>query len=522
MFPLAVFSWIDWTILFTYMALVVAIGAWAGRRKTDAEGYFLAGRTMPTWAVALSIIATTLSVATFVGAPQESFKGDLTYLSLNLGGFLGTFIVALFFVPRLYRAGTVTIYGYIGQRFGDEARAAMSVMFLFGRLLASGVRLFIAAIPVCLLLFSGQEQPLATANLVLAICLIGVIGTAYTISGGIRAVIWTDTLQITVVFGTALLSIALLLSRIPLPVGEILGILGTAGEDGASKLRLFNTTLDATSPYTLWTALIGNTVLIVAVYGTDHDMAQRMMTARSPMRGALSLIVAQGLNLIVVSLFMALGLLLYIFYSRPDIMGAATPADQPTSDMAVYTQFLLRHMPVGLAGLAMAGLFAAAQGSLDSAINAMASSAVADLYWPLRRRLGWPVDIGGRTPRLAVILIGGLLIGFAIVSALAYDPQRRTLINFALGVMSFAYTGMLGVFLAAMCTRRGNTTSILAALLTGIVVTTLLQDGILAWWSTRLLGQPLRLAFLWWLPIGVAASFLVCVAGAPPSRRLSN
>jgi Na+/proline symporter len=146
----------------------------------------------------------------------------------------------------------------------------------------------------------------------------------------------------------------------------------------------------------------------------------------------------------------------------------------------------------------------------------MASSAVSDLYWPIRRRLGYVVDQGAAssTPRLAVAITGLVLIGFAVISALRYDPAQRSLLNFALGVMSFAYTGMLGVFLTALLTRRGNTASVLLALLTGVIVTTLLQDGIYQQWTKVLLGHPHTLATFWWMPIGTIAAFAVCVAGS--------
>lgn len=529
MVHLAVFTWIDWGVLLGYMALVMAIGTLAARRKTDAEGYFLAGRSMPSWAVALSIIATTLSIATFTGVPQIGFTGDLTYLSLNIGGFAAVVIVALFFVPRLYRANTVTIYGFIEQRFGPEAKVAMSCTFLFGRLLASGARLFMAAIPVCLLLWGdgANGARISTTHLIWAIILIGSIGTAYTISGGIRAVIWTDTLQITIVFGAALVSLILLLRQIPLDLSQIIAVLKTAGPDQTSKLRLVDTTLDATSDFTIWTALIGNLILTVAVYGTDHDMAQRMLTAKSPMRGAVSLIAAQALGLVVVSVFIALGLLLHIFYARPDLMGAAAPADALQSSMQVYPQFLLNHLPVGLAGLAMAGMFAAAQGSLDSAINAMASSAAADLYWPMRTRRGGPVHASDASPRLLVMIVGVVLILFAIAAALIYDPKKDSLIKFALGIMCYAYSGMLAVFITALFTRRGNTWSVIAALITGVAVTVLLQPKVLGWWRAGLIEYvgpnaayiPPELGTFWWMPLATLLSLFVCLIGRAPSAR---
>ncbi len=508
--PLAVFGTIDWCVLAAYLALMAGIGAWAARKKSDAAGYFLAERQMPTWAVALSVVATSLSVATFNGAPQESFAGDLTYLSLNIGGFLAVLVVATLFIPRLYQAGTITIYGFIEQRYGEDAKIALSCMFLVGRLLASGARLFIAAIPLCLLMFHTFAP--TRVQLIEAIALIGVIGTAYTIAGGIRAVIWTDTAQIIIVVGTVLISIGMLLHKIPLSVGDLFHLLrAPAPGIDHSKLRLLD--VGWKGEYTLWTALIGATFLNTAAYGVDHDLAQRMLTARSAIRGSLSLVVAQCVSVCVVSLFLCVGLLLYVFYRRPDVMGSAAPLDEIRTTMAVYPQFLLAHMPTGLAGLAIAGMFAAAQGSLDSAINAMASSAVADLYWPIRRRLGYVESQGTATPRVAVALTGTILIAFAILSAFRYDPAQKSLLNFALGVMSFAYTGMLGVFLAALLTRRGNTASVLAALLCGVVVTTLLQDSILGSLSQHLLATTWRVPSFWWMPIGTVASFAVCVIG---------
>jgi Na+/proline symporter len=275
-----------------------------------------------------------------------------------------------------------------------------------------------------------------------------------------------------------------------------------------------------TRPFTLWTALIGATFLNTASLGVDHDLAQRMLTTRSAWRGSVSLIVSQFVGVAVVSLFMAIGLLLYVFYRRPDVMGAAAPTDELKASFQVYPQFLLNHLPTGLCGLAIAGMFAAAQGSLDSAINAMASSAISDLYWPLKTRRGQRVDVSSKTPRLAVAGMGAVLICFAIAAALYYDPHgKQSLLDFALGVMSFAYTGMLGVFLTALLTRRGNTASVLFALAAGVIVTTLLQDQIYGWWTSRLIGSPQRLAQFWWMPIGTVICFVICVCGGPERPR---
>lgn len=519
MLTLAIFTRWDWLVLAGYFGLMAAIGVLTSRRRTDAKGYFLAERSMPVWAVALSTVATALSVATFTGAPEQSFQRDLTYLSTNIGGFVAAFIVAAVFIPRFYRAGTVTIYGYIEQRLGEASRVSVSLMFLIGRMLASGVRLFFAAIPICLLLF-GTFEP-TKRQLILAICIVGVIGVLYILAGGIRAVIWTDSIQIVIVMGAVLLSIALLLQKIPMSVGQIFDVLAKPGPEGYSKLRLFDLSwnTDPKHPWTLWASLIGGTCMGVASYGVDHDLAQRMLTAKSPWRGSLSVIAAQCLTIVVVSSFLVVGLLLHIFYNRPDLMGAAAPSDDLRAGFQVYPQFLFIHLPTGLAGLAMAGIMAAAQGSLASAINAMASSVVADLYWPLRRSLGMKVEEtgGSQAPRLAVVAMGLLLIGVAVLSVFRYDPNSDTILRFALGVMAFAYSGMLGVFLTALLTKRGNATSVILSLIVGVVVVLALQKEICPKWTSHVLGRGIELAEFWWLPIGALLSFIVCVSGRAKS-----
>jgi len=213
---------------------------------------------------------------------------------------------------------------------------------------------------------------------------------------------------------------------------------------------------------------------------------------------------------------MVIGLLLYVYYRRPDMMGSAMPSDTVFAAKDVYPHFLLT-LHSGFAGLAMAGLFAAAQGSLDSAINAMASSAVSDVYWPLRRRRGLPVDTSAksRSPRLAVAGMGLALIAFACGCAFLFNSEKDTLLVFALGIMAFAYTGMLGVFLTAVLTKRGNTISVITALIAGVVITAVMQDRCYAWWTGKLFGGQHHISYLWAMPVGTPICFLICWAGRP-------
>jgi len=491
-------SGVDWLIIAGYFALIIGIGVIASRGTSDEKGYFLGGRKMPAWAVAMSFAATALSAATFIGGPEAAFKGDLTLLAYEIGKLLAALLVAALFLPALYRAGSVTVYGYLGQRVGQGAATAASIMFLLGRLLASGSRLFIAGTAFSLILY-GNLDP---ANLITAIVLFGVVGTLYTTLGGIKAVIWTDTLQLLIVVGAVLVSIVLLLQAIPLSVGEIFHEL-----QDKQKSVVFDTSFDLTKGNTLWAAIV-LTVFYAAAFGADQDMAQRLLTCKSLKQSVGSLIGAILVSIPITALFMVTGLLLYVFYSRPDLMGDAAPAQAVSDARQVYPQFLLHELPVGVRGLAMAGLFAAAMSSLDSVINAMASTVSADLLKPLRRRTDdEPTPTPAWVQRLLVIAMGVVLTAAAIGMVALYNPDSDTLIPFALGVMTFAYAGLMGVFLCVLLTRRGSTASVIAALVVGMVVIAV----------SRYVPPvaELGLAFPYWMVIGTAASFAVCLVGEP-------
>ena len=282
---LATFGPLDWSIVAAYFALVILIGFLVSKRDTGETEFFLGGRSMPTWAVAISLVATMLSTATFTGVPDEAYAGNISYLILNIGVFLAVFAVAFLFIPRLYKAGTVTIYGFLDKRFGEEARIAISSAFIVGRFLASGARLFVAAIPLRMLLFGGTHPH--WWQIAVAIALIGIVGTIYATAGGVRAVVWVDTIQFAIVVGTAFLTIGILLHRIPLSTPEILTALNHPPE-GPQKLQLIDLSTDPAKTYTLWAALIGQTFFMTAAYGTDHDLARAASSSPNPPSKAAS------------------------------------------------------------------------------------------------------------------------------------------------------------------------------------------------------------------------------------------
>ena len=478
--PLA-FAPVDWAIVGLYLASVLGLGWWFSRSKGEqADDAFTASRSMPAWTITLSLLATSLSAATFIGAPNDAYRGNLSFLVLYLGNFLGIALVAFLFVPRLYSAGTTTIYGYLATRFGPGSDKAAAVVFLLGRFLASGSRLFIASIPLLYLLAPQLDasDPSWRISLVGCVLLIGTVGTVYTMLGGVRAVMWTDSIQLFLILGAVIVTIVVAASQIDGGITQAFSDARAAG-----KLAWLDFSLDLSQPYTFWTSLIGNAIFFAAVFGTDYDLAQRFLTAKSKKAAVWSTLASQGVGLITVGLFMVVGILLWSFYQTREAPAVA-------SGLSVYVVFMVDHLPPVLSGLAVAGLFAAAQSSMDSAANAMAGVIRSDL-----------MPRGSKLPPMLVTLFAGAgLIVFGVGAALTFDPANRTLLDFALGVLAYAVCPLMGVFLCAFLTRRGTPASVIAALLVGIA---LVAAGRYVPWFAGI-------HWFWHVPMVVLASFGVC------------
>lgn len=511
----------DWAVLALYFVLLLGSGWWFSRtRPSGMREYFVGEGGMPVWAVAISVLATTLSAATFIGAPVESYTGDLTYLSTNLGTFIALVVLGLVFMPAFYRHQVTTVYELLSARFGPGARRAASAMFMLGRVFASGARLYIAAVPLTMILFTDANPP--SWAIASAIALMSAVAVLYCFVGGIRSIIWTDVAQTVVFLGAAAAAAWVLYSRIPASPGEIAGALSHAGPAGQSKWTVIQTGLDTAKPwlgidltqaYTLLTAALGFSLFMVAAYGTDQDLVQRMLTCKSAARGSMSAVTATLVGLPVTALFTIIGLLLFVFYKQPGLMGAEAPHYEPARAADVFTTFILREMPQGLRGLMMAGLFAIALTSLMSALNAMSSTLITDFYRPLRPGRSEVHYL--RASRAGVAIWGVVLGAFAVLCIWWQRSSGETLIKFALGVMTFAYSGLLGVYFTALLTRRGNSQTAVAALATGFATVLAMQPGIWERWT----GLHAPLSFPWRLFFAAALATAVCWAGKPVHQR---
>lgn len=487
---------LDVVVLFLYVLLIMAIGSWFGRRQTNTQDYFLGGHRIPWWAAGLSVIATETSALTFIGVPAVAYASDWQYLQLAIGSVLARFLLAFILINVFYTSKVFTPYGYLLKRFGAGTKNTAAMVFIFGRAFASSFRLLGFAIAIKVVL----SVPLSTA-----ILLTGIAAVIYTYLGGIRAVIWTDVLQgATFMFGGGLV-IYVLIRNIPGGWEHFLSVARVS-----NKLITFDSGFDASGfkwgdAYNLITGLIGGCFLTMATHGTDHDMVQRMLTCKSSKDGQRSIILSGLLTFPVVITFLLVGSLLFVYYKTVPVSYAL-----PDQYKYIFPTFILRGLPAGLSGLVIAGLVAAAMSSTDSALSALASTTVVDLYRPYVKRDA-PESHYLRVSRLFTALWGVVLIGVALSVGTTED-----ILAAGLGVMTLFYGSLLGVFLLARFTERGNTLTNGIGMAGSILLLTFLNHktallttfGVTQGWVFDL-----NIAWPWFTVIGTLVTFGIGAIG---------
>src|SRR6476661_3723801 len=454
---------IDTAVLFSYFVLIISIGLYMGRKEQTHKEFALGGRAIPWWAVLASLIAAETSAGTFFGTPGEGFSHrDYTYLQLAFGTIIGRILVSFIFIKPYYDYRVFSIYEYLTARFGVGSKNAASAVFMITRLLASGTRLYVAAIALALAyeMISGA-RPNQTQTLwiyVGATIAIVILTAIYTTFGGIKAVIWTDLIQASIMIGSALIALALLYFAIPggwheivqrhgaFQVSDLIATGLDPAKSGWDKWKgMFET------EYTIFAGLIGSAFITMGTHGTDQDMVQRMLTAQDIRRSRRSLILSGLADIPIAFTFLSIGILLWVYYQAyPDPTLSKTPNE-------TFCHFILYQMPVGLRGLLIAGIFATTMGSLSTALNALATSFTRDWYQPYINP-GATDAQSLRAVRWATIWFSVLMI--VVASATSYCvivlPNVR-IIPIALGIFGYTYGSLLGIFFCGMLTRtRGS------------------------------------------------------------------
>src|SRR5213593_1582282 len=515
---------IDSAVLLLYFVLIISIGLYMGRKEENLADFALGRRQIAWWAILASLIAAETSAGTFFGTPGEGFTfRNYTYLQLALGTILARILVSYIFIKPYYDYKVYSIYEYLTARFGVGTKNAASAVFLFTRVLASGARLYVAAIALALAYEMVRGvRPNQTETLFIyigATVAIVVLTAVYTTLGGIKAVIWTDVIQASLMIGSALIALGLLYFSIPGGWHEIVQRHGgfhvsdfiTTGlspaKTGWDKIKgMF------AIEYTIFAGLIGSTFMTMSTHGTDQDMVQRMLTAPDVRRSRRSLIMSGLADIPIAFTFLSIGVLLWVFYQTHQ-----DPA-LPKTPNEIFCHYILYEMPVGLRGLLIAGIFATAMGSLSTAINALATSFTRDWYETYVNRNATS-EQSLRAVRWATGWFALLMIVVASTTAylvIVYPNVR--IIPIVLGIFGYTYGSVLGLFLAGMLTRsRGRDRGNIIAMIVGFTVVAILSglpNNIAGIFGSKLYEQPNWLPvmeFPWWICFGTIITFCVAI-----------
>lgn len=526
---------IDILVIIAYFCAIFGIGLYVGRKQESLESYALGNRNLPWWAILASILAAEISAATFLGAPGEGFAlRNFTYAQLAIGTILGRIIVGRLFLKPYYQYNVVSIYEYLEKRFGLTTRRWASATFLLSRVLASGTRLFFAGIllVIAYMMLTGQESAGQVETVVIyigALTFITIATAIYTTLGGLKAVVWTDVLQASILAVSLITTIGVLLFSI-----KSGGTWGAAWEaicfhlgneeynpcqiDNLKPWALFDTGITGQglladirnilgSEYTLWSAVLGSTFITMATHGTDQDMVQRMLAAPDSKKGARAVILSGLMDMPIVLIFVSCGMLLFVYFAQ----NGMTP---PEKQIEIFPWFIIHCLPAGVRGLLVAALLATAMGSLSTALNALATTATKDWYVDVFRPSASPseqlVAVRWLTVLFAALLI---VVGAATAWLTVMDPTVRIL-PIALGIFGYTYGSLLGVFLLGMLTKtRGNDCGNVLAMIAGFAVVITLE----------VLGKNniiSHIAFPWRVTIGTLATFFVgcCFISKPKSH----
>jgi solute:Na+ symporter, SSS family len=464
---------IDFGILVLYLAGITAFGVRFRRGQKDLRDYFLGGRTAPWWALACSIVATETSTLTIISTPGIAYSGNLGFLQLVLGYLVARVILCVVLIPQYFQGEFYTAYQLLEKRFGTRMRSAAAVVFMGTRALAEGIRISAIGKVVSVAFGTGDQ---------ISIGIIAILTLFYTFEGGMRAVIWTDVIQFGMYLTGSVAAFFLLLHKIP---GGWAGVSHVAAAAGG-KLTIFDFTFSLTRSYTFWSGLLGGTFLTMASHGTDQTMVQRLLSARNERDSKKALLASGVIIFVQFALFLVIGVMLFVYAQH---VAMAIPRGDPDR---IFPEFIVRDMPVGLAGLVLASIFAIAMSNASGSLNSLASSSMMDFGKKRNANATATAETAtgslGRSRRMT--LVWGVVLG--LLGLIRWGPVLVA----GLTIASITYGGLLGVFLLGTWNRRANERGALFGFASGIAVMIAVK-----------LYTPL--AWTWYVLVGTVVTFAV-------------
>lgn len=478
---------LDLIIIFGYLIGITAFGIWYAGKQETTEDYFVGDRSVPWWAIAMSIVATETSTITFVSVPGVAFAkaGNFEFLQLVFGYLLGRIVISLVFIPLYFKGELQTVYQLLGERFGSKAKMLASGLFVIMRNIADGIRLLLTAFVLAAVYTSFNPGTDANTVVIGSIILLGLVMIVFTFYGGIEAVIWVEVVQLVIYIGGAVAAAVVLINNID---GGFSGAI-SIGEQ-FNKFNVFDFVWNASKTYTFWAGILGGCFLTMSTHGTDQYLVQRYLCTDKPASASLALLSSGAVVLGQFIGFLFIGVLLFAFYApfnapeyaQAGVSGSGIPATFPfAKGDQVFPNFITQHMPAGLSGLVVAAIFAAA---LSSSLNSIAATAVNDLYRPFA---------GDKGDKHFLKVSGWLTVLIGIVQvllAIGFMASEESALGLALSVASLINGPILGVFLVGAFLKKARETHALIGMIASISLMLYILLGTkIAWTWYALIGS---------------------------------
>ena len=469
---MADFGIINWSIVIVFLVANLVLGYVFSRKVDTAESYYVGDRSVPWWAIGMSVMATYVSALSFLGGPAWAYQDGLSALAIHLNYPIVIFIVITFFLPFFFNSGVPSIYEYQERRFGPTARMVMSLIFLVSQALTTAAILYATAL--VLKFMTGMD-------VVLAIVLISVVSLLYTMMGGMLAVIWTDTFQGFVLLIGAIVIMLALIDKAPQGILETLAVLKEQGRLSAIVLDF-----DITKPTTIWSGVIAMTLFHVTVYGANQMMVQRTLGSKSIGDAKKSYIFMGYGAFFIYFLFFFIGVLCYSFYQ-------GRPFDNPNEIILIFAR---DHGMVGLPGVLAAAVLAASMSTLSSAYNSLATVSTIDFYQRYFKRLA-PERHYLNASRLFTLLWAVVIL----LPAFMYANTQGSILEVLSKIGAYFVGAKLGMYALGFFSKHTTEKGLLVGVAVGFIV---------VWYVTT----QTKIAWPWYCAIGGGVTMFIAIAAS--------
>ena len=449
------FSVADWAVIGIYLLGVIALGVWFGRDQHNTRDYFLGSKNIPWWGIGLSIVAAETSALTIIGVPGLAYRTNLGFIQMILGYVIARLILAVVMVPHYLKGEIYSPYELFADRFGASARQTAGALFLISETLAAGVRVYVACIPIQLMLGIAVLP---------AIVLFVALSLLYTYIGGVKAVIWTDAVQ----FGLFLAGGLFALYFIPTMVdGGWAGAWHTASQ--AAKLHWLNTQFTLGAPFNLWMGIIGGTVMVLSSHGAEQLIVQRVLACRNVTDGRRALTLSAVVIFPLFLIFLLVGVLLWVFYqAHPFQIPLPQPRPGIKSEDFVFPIFMITEVPSVLRGCLIVAILSAAMSSVSSALTSLASVSTMDFVKGRHGRRSEAFYL--RFSKYSTVFWAAALIGVAY-----WSREAKSVLNVAFSLRGLTSGALVGGLFLAVFWKRGRPLALVSGMVSALAVMPAIQ-----------------------------------------------